>query len=429
MSGVNKVAAIRRSSIGRSYILAPTVKRPAWPSGRGPRRLLQWSSVSKDSASVVIIGAGIVGCSVAYHLAARGCADVIILEKADTEVTGSTARSAAGVRHQFANETNIRLSIYSIERLKRFQEEVGGYSGLKQIGYLLLVSDEPTWRQYRTSVELQNSLGVASRTLTIDEIRAMIPMANLDGLLGATFCPADGHCDPHGVATGYLAAAIARGVELRRATPATGFRMKCGRVIAVDTPQGVIRCETVVNAAGPWAGRVGALAGLAIPVEPYRRCIYMTEPTSHIDVPFTIDTSSGFYIRPEGEKLLIGVTNENEPPGENFAVDWEWMETVLERGSARFPFLADTGIVRRNCWAGLYENTPDHNPILGRHPHLPNYVDASGFSGHGVMHSPATGMLIAEEILDGRAHSINIDELRVTRFLAGRETRGESNVY
>jgi sarcosine oxidase subunit beta len=382
-----------------------------------------------DSASVVVIGAGIVGCSVAYHLAARGCSDVIVLEKGATEVTGSSARSAAGVRHQFANETNIRLSIYSIERLKRFHEEVGGYSGLKQIGYLLLVSDEETWREYRANVALQNSLGVASRALSIDEIHALIPAADLDGVLGATFCAEDGHCDPHGVATGYLAAAMSRGAELRRATPATGFRMKCGRIIAVDTPGGVIRCETVVNAAGPWAGRVGALAGLDVPVQPYRRCIYMTEPVDQPPFPFTIDANSGFYVRPEGEKLLIGVTNEAEPSSENLAVDWEWMETVLERGSARFPFLAQTGIIRRNCWAGLYENTPDHNPILGRHPRLGNYVDASGFSGHGVMHSPATGMLIAEEILDGRAHTINIDALRISRFLAGDGPTGEKNVY
>jgi len=144
--------------------------------------------------------------------------------------------------------------------------------------------------------------------------------------------------------------------------------------------------------------------------------------------PFVIDTESGFYMRKEGDKLLIGVTNDAEPSSENLAVDWDWLETVLERGAARFPFLARTGIVRRNCWAGLYENTPDHVPILGRHPDLPSYVDASGFSGHGVMHSPATGMLIAEEILDGRAHTIGIDELRIGRFQAGGNV-GEMNVY
>jgi sarcosine oxidase subunit beta len=174
---------------------------------------------------------------------------------------------------------------------------------------------------------------------------------------------------------------------------------------------------------------MGALAGLSIPVLPYRRCIYMTEPLPALpDFPFTIDTQSGFYMRKEGDKLLIGVTNENEPPGENFAVDWDWLETVLELGVSRFPFLENVGIVRRNCWAGLYENTPDHLPILGRHPSLQNYIDASGFSGHGVMHSPATGLLIAEEVLDGRAHSIDIDDLRITRFTS-RNVPTETNVY
>ncbi len=214
-----------------------------------------------------------------------------------------------------------------------------------------------------------------------------------------------------------------------RATPATGIRRAGERVTAVETPAGVIACDVVVNAAGPWAGAVGVLAGIAVPVRPYRRCIYMTEAMPEVPVfPFTIDTASGFYMRKEGEKLLIGVSNESEPPGENLAVDWDWMETVLERGAQRFPFLANAGIVRRNCWAGLYENTPDHLPVLGRRPGLKNYVDASGFSGHGVMHSPATGLLIAEEVMDGRAHTIDIDELRITRFEQQNAGR-ERNVY
>jgi sarcosine oxidase subunit beta len=155
----------------------------------------------------------------------------------------------------------------------------------------------------------------------------------------------------------------------------------------------------------------------------------MTEAMPSVpSFPFVIDTASGFYMRKEGDKLLLGVTNESEPAGENLAVDWDWLETVLERGAGRFPFLADAGIVRRNCWAGLYENTPDHMPVLGRHPQLPNYIDASGFSGHGIMHSPATGMLIAEEVLDGRAHTINIDDLRITRF-ESEIARVEANVY
>lgn len=383
----------------------------------------------RNSASVVIIGAGIVGSSIAYHLSARGCKDVIVLEKADREAAGSTARSAAGVRHQFASEVNIRLSRYSIQRLKCFTEEVGGEAGLKQIGYLLLVSEPGRWLQYRQSVALQNSLGVPSRLLSPVEVLALMPYTNLDGILGATYCAEDGHCDPHGIATGYLSAARRQGVEVQRATAAIGIRRAGNRATAVDTPAASIACDVVINAAGPWAAPVGALAGLSIPVQPYRRCIYMTEAMPSVPCfPFTIDTASGFYMRKEGDKILLGASNESEPPGENLAVDWDWLEAVLERGAARFPFLQHAGIVRRNCWAGLYENTPDHMPILGRHPELPNYVDASGFSGHGVMHSPATGMSIAEEVLDGRAHTIDIDHLRITRF--DSQSAGiEGNVY
>ena len=387
------------------------------------------SEVPPTSASVVIIGAGIVGCSVAYHLSARGCKNIVVLEKADTEVAGSTARSAAGVRHQFATEVNVLLSRYSIERMKRFTAEVGGEAGLKQIGYLLLVSEPDRWEQYLQSVALQNSLGVSSRALSPAGVLGMMPFTNLDGLLGATWCAEDGHCDPHGIATGYLSVARRHGVELLRATPAVGIQRQGSRATAVDTPAGSIACDVVVNAAGPWAGKVGSLAGLRVPVQPYRRCIYMTEPLPSVpSFPFVIDTASGFYMRKEGDKLLLGVTNESEPPGENLAVDWDWLETVLERGAQRFPFLANAGILRRNCWAGLYENTPDHMPILGRHPELTNYLDASGFSGHGVMHSPATGMLIAEEVLDGRAHTIDIDDLRITRF-ESNTARPEANVY
>jgi sarcosine oxidase subunit beta len=386
--------------------------------------------MSQHTATVVVIGAGIVGASVAYHLAARGCTDVVVLEKARTEATGSTARSAAGVRHQFASKVNIRLSQYSIERLRHFTEEVGGHADLKQVGYLLLVSDPATWTQYQRNAALQQSLGVRTRLLSPAEVLDILPQTHVEGLAGATFCPDDGYCDPHGIATGYLTRARELGVQLKRATPAIGIRRANERVVAVETPAGAIACETVVNAAGPWAGQVGTLAGLEIPVQPVRRCIYMTEPFPLIaaDIPLTIDVDSGFYLRKEGAKVLFGMSNENEPPGENLTVDWDWLETVMEAGLRRFPVLAEAGLSYRNCWAGLYEITPDHMPVLGRHPALPNYVDASGFSGHGIQHAPATGMLIAEEILDGRAHNINVDDLRITRF---REQRlhAESNIY
>jgi sarcosine oxidase subunit beta len=185
----------------------------------------------------------------------------------------------------------------------------------------------------------------------------------------------------------------------------------------------------VVNCAGAWAGEVAKLAGLDVPVLPYRRNIYMTTPFPQIPgpIPLTIDVGSGFYMRKEGESILMGASNPDEPSSFNTTVDWDWLDAVLEAGLGRFPILESAGLAEAQCWAGLYEITPDHHPILGRHPDLEGYIDASGFSGHGIMHSPATGMLIAEEILDGRAHTIDIDPLRISRFAQGA-LRAERNV-
>lgn len=375
--------------------------------------------MADTTARVVIVGAGVVGASIAYHLTARGCADVQILEQAPAEITGSTARAIAGVRHQFSSATNVLLSRYSIERLAHFSEEVGGHAELRRIGYLFLIDDPAVWTTYRESAALQRRLGVPTELLSPDQAARLVPGMRTEGLLGATYCAEDGYCDAHGVALGYLNRARALGARLLRATPATGFRTAGGRVTAVETPAGPIGCDLVVNAAGAWAGAVARLAGLDVPVQPYRRVVYVTRPFPLLPspIPLTIDVGSGFYMRKEQEQLLFGMSNYAEPAGHNISVDWEWLDTVLAAGLRRFPVLEQAGLDERRCWAGSYEITPDHMPVLGRHPDLPNYVDASGFSGHGIMHAPATGLLMAEEILDGRAHSIPIDDLRITRFL------------
>ena len=381
-------------------------------------------------ASVVIAGAGIVGASIAYHLAARGCRDVLLLERADAPASGSTGRSAGGVRHQFGSAVNVQLSLYSIARLQAFSEEIGGHASLRQVGYLFLHTDPATWAHYQEQAQLQRSLGVPVELLGADEALRLVPGARVDDVLGASFCPWDGYCDPYGIAMGYLSRARALGARVQVNAPVMGVRRDGSRVVALETAHETIGCDVFVNATGAWAGRVGALAGLDIPVQPYRRTIYMSDEFDGLPdgMPFSFDVSSGFYIRKEGRALLFGLTNPDEPSSECLDVDWAWMETVLEAGMRRFPMLEEARLAHDRCWSGLYEVTPDHMPILGRHPELANYVDASGFSGHGVMHSPATGLLMAEEILDGRAHTIDIDELRVERF-AGRELRHETNVF
>lgn len=382
-----------------------------------------------DSAQVVIVGAGVMGASIAYHLAMRGCTDVLIVEKEAVEVSGSTARSAAGVRHQFSSATNVRLSLYSIERLKAFDAEVGGHAELHQVGYLFLINDPAVWEQYQRAMAMQRELGVQVEALTPEEAARFVPQMRTDDLVGATFGPDDGYCDPHGIATGYLRRARDLGVRIRRETEVTGFALRGGRIATVQTSAGPVGCEVVVNAAGPWAGAVAQLAGLEALVRPYRRNIYMTTPFPQIPgpIPLTIDVGSGFYMRKEGAGILMGRSNQNEPSSFNTSVDWEWLDSVLEAGLHRFPLLEAAALAEQQCWAGLYEITPDSNPILGRHPDLPNYIDASGFSGHGIMHAPATGLLMAEEILDGRAWTIDIDELRITRFRAGA-LKAERNV-
>ncbi|MEJ2247618.1 MAG: FAD-binding oxidoreductase [Acidobacteriota bacterium] len=386
--------------------------------------------MSDRTAEVLIIGAGIIGASVAYHLAIRGCTDVLILEKAESPITGSTALSAGGVRHQFAREVNIRLSKYSIERLKNFSEEVGGQADLRQRGYLFLINKEETWAQFQEQVSLQQSLGVQVELLEARDTLKYVPGIRLDDIVGGTFGAEDGFCDPYGIASGYLKRARELGVRVALSSPVTATQLKGERVMAVDTPNGPVSGEYVVNACGAWSGQVASLFGIDLPVQPYRRNAYMTERFLKFPdpIPLTFDVDTGFWMRKEQDSLLFGMANPADPPGVNLNVDWNWLPEVLDAGIDRFPLLEEARLAKKQCWAGLYEITPDHMPILGRHPEIPNYLHASGFSGQGVMHSPATGMMIAEEILDGRAHSIDIDDLRITRF-EDMAIENETNIY
>ena len=381
----------------------------------------------KSTADVVVIGGGIMGASTAYHLARRGCTDVVVLEAQEMFGLGSTGLNAGGIRYQFATEVNIELSKLSIGMMERFADEMDQPVSVKRCGYLFLLDDVNDLEHFRSNVALQNRLGVPSCLVSPDEIARLAPEVDLAGVIGGSWCPRDGLVDPHGLLQGYVSNARRLGAALHTNTRVTAIDVTDDRVMRVATDAGAIAAPTVVIATGPWSAAVGAMAGIDLPIQPIRRQIAVTAPIPDLrpDFPFVIDFSRALYFHREGAGILTGKSNRDEPPGFDTSVDEAWRLRHLEEAMERLPLLAETSISAE--WAGLYEVTPDDQPILGRIPGVEGLVVCAGFSGHGLMHGPAAGLLMAEEILDGRAKTIDIDPLRIGRFAAG-VSAGEYNV-
>ncbi len=378
------------------------------------------------TAEVVIVGGGVMGVSTAYHLARRGVRDVVLLEREAFLGHGSTGRCAGGVRYQFATEVNIRLSLVSIPMLEHFREEVGIDAGYRPVGYLFLLTREEDVKAFRHNVDLQRRLGVQTEWLSGDEVRRRLPFMRLDDVIAGTFHAKDGLADPHSVVQGYAQAARRMGVRILTDTEVTGIHVEGGRVRGVETNRGSVDAPIVVNAAGPWAGVVGKMAGVEIPVTPLRRQWLTTTPLPDLppDFPFVIDFAQALYFHPEGKGVLTGMSNPNEKPGFDTSVDPEWELVHMEAAMARMPMLAQAGVMSRV--AGLYEVTPDAHPIFGATPVEGFYVCA-GFSGHGFMHGPVAGLLMAEILLDGQAHTVDVSMLDLARFQEDRLIR-EYNV-
>ncbi len=381
---------------------------------------------TKRTADIVIIGGGVMGVSTAYHLAARGVKDIALVEKEEFFGAGATGRCAGGVRYQFGTEVNIRLSQASLPMLERFEEEIGYPIDYRKCGYLFVLTNEADVEAFRRNVALQRSLGVETEWLDGDEIRRRLPMMRFDDALAGTFGPKDGLVDPNGVVMGYLKAAQRLGVQAISEAEVTGFTIKGGRLQGVQTTQGEIAAPVVVNAAGPWAGAISQMAGVEVPITPLRRQWLTTTPLPEIpsDFPFVIDFAQSLYFHREGDGLLTGMSNPHETPGFNQNVDLDWELTHMEAAIERMPLLERAGAVSRV--AGLYEVTPDAHPIFGPTP-LEGFYLLAGFSGHGFMHGPIAGQLMAEIILDGSARSVDVSMLDLARFAEGRLIR-EYNV-
>jgi sarcosine oxidase, subunit beta len=374
------------------------------------------------TADVVIIGGGIVGASIAYHLTAAGCPDVLILERETSQGKGSTGKSMGGVRAQFATPVNIQMSLYSIPFYAGFEERLGHPSGYRAQGYLFLATSPRHLDYLRANQERQRGLGLTQvRMVGADDVRALYPQLRTDDVLGGAFCPSDGFVDPYSAMTGFTHAATAAGARVLRSAEVTAVNIAAGRVCGVRSTKEDVSTPVVVNAAGAWAAAVAQLAGAELPVTPVRRMLVPTEPFDGFphSAPMIIDMSNGFHFRPEARGFLLAWNDPDETPG--FKTDYvpEFTEKILTRAAERVPCFEGVAVNPKKPWAGLYEVSPDHHAILGESPEIGGLFFANGFSGHGVMHAPATGKVLSDLILTGTTGLIDARVLRPGRFAAG----------
>jgi sarcosine oxidase subunit beta len=367
-------------------------------------------------AEVVIVGGGVMGTSTAFHLAEAGVEGVLLLER-DELGSGSTSKAAGGVRAQFSDALNIQLGARGLEAFEHFGERPGGEIDLHQCGYLFCLTTAEDLATFEAAVALQNQLGIASRMLTTAEAAAQSPHLAVDDVLGAAFHQRDGICSPDGVVHGYAAAARRLGAELRTGVTVTGIEADEGGVRAVDTSVGPVTCGSVVLVAGAWSEALSATAGVHLPVTPLKRQIVVTEPLADPrPTPMTIDAASTFYFHREGPGMLMGLSSEGAEPGFDLSVDDAWLPTLMAAIERRAPGLADVGIAHR--WAGLYEDSPDHNALIGEAVDRPGLFYATGFSGHGFLQGPAVGEVLRDLYL-GWEPFVDVGPLSADRFRVG----------
>ncbi len=376
-----------------------------------------------ERADVVIVGGGVVGASIAYHLAARGCTDVLVVDRASPGA-GSTGRATGGYRAQFATPVNVRLSLLAREKLHAFRDELGVDSGYRPCGYLFVATSDAQLAALRAAQQVQRDAGLHdAHELDAQDVRALNPAVHGDDVVGGVFCATDGFIRPLQILYGYLAAARRLGARVHCGRTVRGLRRAGDRVIGIETDAGPIEAGAVVNAAGAWAAQLVADVGVDLPVVPVQRQSAVSVPTSCLppDMPMTIFVEDGFHLRVrDGRVLLLRAgPDARRHPGGACTFDAAWLPGVLERARHRVPCVAPLPIDRTACVAGLYEMSPDGHAILGPAPGVDGLYLANGSSGHGVMHAPALGHLLAEQLLDGGARTVDARPLRPERFAEG----------
>lgn len=377
-----------------------------------------------ERADVVVIGGGVIGTSVAFHLAEAGV-DVCLVERGEL-ACGSTSRAAGGFRAQFSDPLNVAIGLRSIEAFTRFAERPGGEIDLAQVGYLFLLDRDEDVAAFEQSVALQNELGVPSRFVSLAEVGELCPLAGVEGVLAATYCPLDGHASPEAVVQGYAAGSRRHGATVLTGCAATHIGSSAGEIHTVTTDGGEIETGVVVCAAGVWSPAIARMVGVDLPVQPVLREVGFTGPVTGLPrrIPLTVDFSTGFYFHREGPGLLFGMADRAQAPGLDAPTDPRWLERVSEVAERRLPTLADMGLA--GGWKGAYEVTPDHNALVGEASGVSRFLYATGFSGHGFLQGPAAGEIVRDLVLDRRPF-VDVSPLAVERF-ALATPRPERNV-
>jgi sarcosine oxidase, subunit beta len=379
-----------------------------------------------ETAEVVVVGGGVIGLSVARELRRAGAGRVVVLEKAAAVGQGSSARAAGGVRAQFTTRINVEFSMHSIAELERLERDTGLLS-LRQTGYLLMTGTVQGERSLAEACALQRSLGVDTRWMDAAEVLALVPFVRPGGLRAGTFHHRDGFLDPHGVVSAMRADAGRLGVEIVTGRDVTGIARRGDDGFEVTAGGRSMRAGWVVNAAGPEAAKVAALLGVDLPVTPVRRNLAFVREQAGpappgLDglIPMTVDLDTGVLVRREvSGGFVLAWSDPHDPPSWDVSLDPRFLEALGERVGHRFPFLEELPVDPRQCWAGLYPETPDHHAIVGAPPEAPGFVQCAGFGGHGVMHSPAAGRAVAELITLGRCETFDLRPLRPSRFDEG----------
>jgi sarcosine oxidase subunit beta len=373
-----------------------------------------------QTAEVVIIGGGIVGSSIAWHLTEAGCKDVLVIERESAQGKGSTGKSMGGVRAQFSTPVNIQMSLYSIPFYAAFDDRLGYPAGYRPQGYLFLATRQSHLDYLRANFEKQTALGLKTvRLLPTDEIKSMLPKLRSDDILGGAFCSTDGFVDPYSAMNGFMASAVEKGSTLWKKTELTGIVVDSQGIAAVETSRGRVSTRKVVNAAGAWAAQVAAMVGIDLPVQPLRRMLVPSEPFDDFPhtSPMVIDMSTGFHFRPEGRGFLLAWNDPEETPGYKADFEPAFIEKILIHAADRVPVFENLAINPKRAWAGLYEMSPDHHAILGPVSTVRGFYLANGFSGHGVMHAPSTGKILSDLILQVKTNVVdNVQVLSFERF-------------